>query len=329
MAPENQNEHTTTTDAAHEPVAHDAVDAHAPADSGEHSEAHGESHSAHPPELENFWNVLAKSSLNNEGKATHQIIKHFDPYVEDAGNARLHMLNQNVFFGILSVILTFVVLKVAMKRRALIPGRLQSAVEMLIEGLCKFFLGILGEKHGARYLPFLVALFLFILINNLMGLVPLLKSSTNAFETNIVLALCVFFYVQWTGIVRNGPKKYILHLMGNPTDAVSWAMVPLMLPLEIIGELIKPLSLSLRLFGNILGEDILLGVFVGIGIAMTAGILSPFHIENPWIGIPLHFPFMFLAALTSTIQALIFSLLASIYIMLMLPHEHEEEHVKE
>ncbi len=321
MAPENHNEHTAASDAAHEPVAHDDVEHTADAHAADHGDAHGDGHHEHPPELQNFWNLLAKSSLNEEGKVTHTVIKHFDPY---NGNVRIHMLNQNVFFGILSVILTFVVLKVAMKRRALIPGRLQSAVEMLIEGLCKFFLGILGEKHGARYLPFLVSLFLFILINNLMGLVPLLKSSTNTFETNIVLGLCVFSYVQWTGIVRNGPKKYLLHLMGNPTDAVSWAMVPLMLPLEIIGELIKPLSLSLRLFGNILGEDILLGVFVMLGIAITAGVLSPVGIENPWIGIPLHFPFLFLATLTSTIQALIFSLLAAVYIMLMLPHDHEE-----
>jgi F-type H+-transporting ATPase subunit a len=89
-----------------------------------------------------------------------------------------------------------------------------------------------------------------------------------------------------------------------------WWLFPLMVPLHIIEELIKPISLSLRLFGNILGEDTLLAVFAGL-IVLIPGILN----------LPLQFPFMFLAILFSTIQALIFSTLAAVYIALMLPHE--------
>jgi len=103
-----------------------------------------------------------------------------------------------------------------------------------------------------------------------------------------------------------------------------WLMSPLMLVLEVLGELIKPISLSLRLFGNIMGEDILLGVFAMLGILITGALLRPVGIEHVWLGIPLHFPFLFLAALTSTIQALIFSLLSCVYILLMLPHDEEE-----
>src|SRR5680860_610886 len=279
---------------------------HNPAQDNAHGGEHGGSH---VPELENFWNLLAKSKLNNENTVTHKVIKHFDPYVADANQASLHKMNQNIFFALLSVVLIWYVLWRGMRKRALIPGRFQSAVEMVIDGLSTFFLGILGEKHGRRYLPFLIALFLFILVNNLLGLVPLMKSSTNMFQTNIILGLCVFIYVQYTGLRYNGPKNYILHLMGNPKDAIGWCMVPLMLPLEILAELIKPISLSLRLFGNIMGEDILLGVFVVLGITLTGIMLTPLNFEHIWIGIPLHLPFLFLAALTGTIQALIFSLL--------------------
>jgi F-type H+-transporting ATPase subunit a len=194
---------------------------------------------------------------------------------------------------------------------------------MLVEGMSRFFVSILGEKHGPRHLPFLLGLFFFILFNNLMGLVPFMKSSTNAWQLNISLAICVFLYVQYTGLRYLGPRKYLLHLLGNPENAVMWVLSPLLFALHVVGELVKPLSLSLRLFGNILGEDILLGVFAMLGITLTALLLKPVGIEHPLVGIPLQLPFLFLALLTSTIQALIFALLSCVYILLMLPHEEE------
>jgi len=134
----------------------------------------------------------------------------------------------------------------------------------------------------------------------------------------VALASTVFFYVQWAGIRENGIVGYIDHLMGSPRDLVGWLMVPLNLPLHILEELIKPLSLSLRLFGNILGEDSLIAAFVALGIAA----LVFFHLP---LGLPLQLPFMMLAMLTGTIQALVFSLLSTIYISLMLPHEEGAE----
>jgi F-type H+-transporting ATPase subunit a len=297
---------------------------HEPVAEGAHGEAvgHAEGHEGgheggHTPELENFWNLLAKSSLNKEGTFTGKIIKQFDPYVENAQEANLHKVIQNVFFGIVSVF----ILGRGMRKNAVIPGRFPAAIETLIEGLCNFFTGILGEKHAKPHLPFLVSLFLFIMVNNLMGLIPLMKSSTTTFETNIVLGLCVFAYVQYNGLRKNGLKNYILHLMGSPKDAVTWCLAPFMFVLEVLAELIKPLSLSLRLFGNIMGEDILLGVFVMLGITLTGVLLGPVGIHEPMVALPLHFPFMFLATLTSVIQALIFSLLSCVYILLMLPHD--------
>ncbi|MFP4379360.1 MAG: F0F1 ATP synthase subunit A [Candidatus Sumerlaeia bacterium] len=320
-----QNEHSENNPLSHESTmtpedyaAHAGEVDHGVAHEGDHG-----GHEAHVPELENFWNLLSKTSLNNPDMPTHHIIKHFDPYVEDPYEATLHKTNQNVFFGLVAIILTIVLARWALRKRAMIPDRAQSAAEILIEGLNNFFLSILGVKYGPRYIPFLLALFFFILVSNLMGLIPLLKSSTSTFQTNVVLGLCVFIYVQYTGLRYNGPKKYFLHLLGNPQGPVMWVMAPFLLVIEILGELIKPLSLSLRLFGNILGEDILLGVFAMLGVAMMAVILP--GIDHPIVGIPLHLPFMFLATLTSTIQALIFALLSCVYVMLMLPHEEHSE----
>jgi F-type H+-transporting ATPase subunit a len=109
-------------------------------------------------------------------------------------------------------------------------------------------------------------------------------------------------------------------MAGSPRSAISWFMVPIMLPVHLIGELAKPVSLSCRLFGNVFGEDMLLVAFTSLGVATLSFAHSP-------IGIPWQIPFLVLALLTSTIQALVFTVLSTIYLLLMLPHEehgHEE-----
>ena len=108
---------------------------------------------------------------------------------------------------------------------------------------------------------------------------------------------------------------------GSPRNLTGWALAPLMLPIHLMGELAKPISLSCRLFGNVFGEDMLLVGFASLGI----GILSFAH--SP-VGIPIHAIFFPLALLTSGLQAFVFTVLTTIYILLMLPHEdhgHEGE----
>jgi F-type H+-transporting ATPase subunit a len=164
--------------------------------------------------------------------------------------------------------------------------------------------------------PFLGTLFIFILVMNYAGLVPFLKSPTANLNTTLAMATCVFLYVQWTGIRSFGLLGYLDHLAGSPRDLVGFVLIPLMLPLHIVGELVKPMSLSLRLFGNITGEDVLLAVFVGLGVGL-AGVFvhgAPFGIPIQAIVYPLLLIFGF-------IQALVFTLLSTIYFYMMLPHE--------
>jgi F-type H+-transporting ATPase subunit a len=157
-------------------------------------------------------------------------------------------------------------------------------------------------------------------------LVPGLKAPSSSFKFTFALGLSTFCYVQYHALRENGLKRYVYHLMAEPKDAITWCLAPLFLVLEIISELIKPVSLSLRLFGNIFGEDKLLAIFLGLGIMLAT--LLP-GVEQPIIGVPLHLPFFFLVVLLSTIQALVFSVLAAIYILLLLPHEHHEEEAGE
>ena len=230
----------------------------------------------------------------------------------------IHFLHrwENVAFSLVAAFFLVIVSFLATRKKSIIPTPLQNAVEFVVESLEQLVTGIIGPK-GRAYVPFIGTLFLYILTQNFMGLVPGFKAPTSNLNTTVALAVCVFFYVQGIGIKQNGLWGYILHLMGSPRDIVGWIMVPLNFPLHILEEFIKPLSLSLRLFGNILGEDSLIAAFVGLGILALSFIHSP-------VGLPIQFPFLILSMLLGTIQALVFSLLSTIYISLMLPHEEHE-----
>lgn len=227
----------------------------------------------------------------------------------------VHFLHrwENVVFSLLAGVSLIGISFFATRKKTMIPGPLQNGLELAVESLENLVTGIIGPR-GRAYVPFIGTLFLYILTQNLMGLVPGLKAPTSSLNTTAALAICVFFYVQGIGIQQNGFFGYIHHLMGSPQDLVGWIMVPLNLPLHILEEFIKPMSLSLRLFGNILGEESLIAAFVGLGILALSFAHSP-------IGLPLQLPFLMLSILLGSIQALVFSLLTTIYISLMLPHE--------
>ncbi|MDX9858498.1 MAG: F0F1 ATP synthase subunit A [candidate division Zixibacteria bacterium] len=202
----------------------------------------------------------------------------------------------------------------AYSRRSMIPAGVQNVVEMYVEGMYSFFKSILGDHEARRYTPYLGTLFIYIFVNNLWGLIPGGHSPSTSINITGTLAIATFCYAQYTGMARLGILGYLDHLAGQPRGVMGWVLVPLMLPLHIIGELAKPLSLALRLFGNITGEDVLVAAFVGLGVMALAFTGSP-------VGLPLNLPFIFLGILLSLIQALVFTLLSSIYILMMLPHE--------
>ena len=231
----------------------------------------------------------------------------------------LHRFEPVVFSLFVALVLSLIAF-LATRNRRLVPGPLQNVVEYAVEMLYDFVVGILGPKYGPRYVPYLGTLFIYILAMNLFGLIPFMDSPTSSLNVTVGLALCTFLYVQYTGIRELGPLGYVDHMAGSPRSAISWCMVPIMLPVHLIGELAKPVSLSCRLFGNVFGEDMLLVAFTSLGVATLSFVHSP-------VGIPWQFPFLVLALLTSTIQALVFTVLSTIYLLLMLPHEehgHEE-----
>jgi F-type H+-transporting ATPase subunit a len=251
------------------------------ASTGQASEGGGGAH------LPNFWEMI----FGHEGFLGH---------LKDI----VYALGTSVLFAVLS-------LKVY-RNRQMIPGKLQNLLELCVESMFNFITTILG-KDAVKYTPFLGTLFFYILINNLWGVIPGGHSPSTSINVTASLAIMVFLYSQYTGITRLGIVGWLDHLAGQPRSLIGWVLVPLLLPIHVVGEIAKPASLALRLFGNITGEDILVAAFVGLGIMVLSFAHSP-------IGLPLNVPFILLGLLLSTIQALVFTLLSTVYILLMLPH---------
>jgi len=180
----------------------------------------------------------------------------------------------------------------------LFPKKGQNVFEIIIGGLEDFMVEITGSE-GRFFFPFIAAVFLFILVSNLIGLVPGFFSPTANLNTTLALALCTFVYTHIIGIKFHG-VKYIKHFMGP-----IWWLAPLMLPIELIGHLARVMSLSVRLFGNIFGKEMVLSI-----LFMLAGLfLAPL-------------PILFLGILVSFIQALVFMLLATMYFVGAMEHAH-------
>ena len=267
------------------------------------AEPQGESSESKP---QGFTNVIALLAGANPHAAWAHFLEHYEVLV----------------FSLLVALLLVLVAFLAGRNPQLVPSGLQNGVEMVVEGLSDFIISIIGPKQGPRFVPFLGTLFIYILAMNLFGLIPFMHSPTASLNVTVALALTVFVYVQYIGFRELGPLGWLDHMLGSPRDLTGWLLAPLMLPIHILGELAKPISLSCRLFGNIFGEDMLLVAFATLGVTMLPFKQLPF-------GVPMHAIFFPLALLGSALQALVFTVLSSIYILLMLPHEHHDEHEHE
>jgi len=210
-----------------------------------------------------------------------------------------HVIPDYIVMCFFVAIFLVLFLGLASRKRSLVPSKLQSVMEMIIETFEGLLTDIIGEQ-GKKYLPMIGTIGLFILFCNLIGLVPGLMSPTTKLNVTAGCALSIFVYYHWQGIRAQGFLKYLKHFTG-PIPF----MAPLMLPIEIISHFSRPISLSIRLFGNIFAEELLIVVIASI---------IPFLL-------PL--PFMAIAIITGSIQAFVFVLLSCIYIAGAVAHEEE------
>jgi len=218
---------------------------------------------------------------------------------------------ENIIFSLIIIAVIAIIAYLGCRRKELIPqNRFQTACETIFGFLDDFVCGVLGPQ-GRRYTPFIGTLFIYILCMNLAGIVPFLKSPSASWSTTLALALCVFVYVQYAGLRKLGARGYLDHMLGRPRGIVALSVfIPLlMFFLHIIAELVKPISLSLRLRSNMWGDDMLLAVIAGFGLK----------------GVPLFIFSSLLAIIASIVQAVVFCLLTTIYFALVLTEEETEE----
>jgi F-type H+-transporting ATPase subunit a len=199
------------------------------------------------------------------------------------------------------VVAVFLMLVLGLSARKLsrIPSNRQNILELIIETFESLLVDIIGED-GRKYLPMIGSIGLFIFSANLLGLVPGFMSPTSKLNVTAGCAVSVFIYYHWQGMKAQGVVKYLKHFTG-PIPALA----PLLFPIEVISHFSRPVSLSLRLFGNIFAEELLILIIASI---------VPFVL-------PL--PFMAVAIFTAVIQAFVFVLLACIYIAGAVAHEED------
>jgi F-type H+-transporting ATPase subunit a len=187
------------------------------------------------------------------------------------------------------------------------PGRLQILVEDGLAAVNGLLRDIIGPK-GPRYLPIIAGIGLFIWLSNMAGLVPGLMAPTSNINVTLGCALTVFVYYHIQGVKEQGLGPYLKHFAAPP--GVPLFIAPVMLPIEIISHLSRVLSLSIRLFGNVFGEELVILILFTI---------VPFLV-------PL--PMMALGVITGSLQAFIFVMLTMIYLAgaVAVEHEHHEEH---
>jgi len=214
----------------------------------------------------------------------------------------------------------------ATRRLELVPRGAQNAMEVVLEQIQGMIDDVMGPQ-GRPYLPFIATLGLFILTANLMSLVPGLAGPTTNLNTTAACALVVFFAYHAIGLRKQGVVTYIKHFMGP-----VWWLAPLMMPIEIISHLARPLSLTLRLFGNMVGGHILLAViFFLMGLNGLIGWALHGGLAGALVGglsgvIAIVFTVGFLyplKMLVSFLQAFIFVMLTMLYIAGAIEHAEE------
>ncbi|MGE0171645.1 MAG: F0F1 ATP synthase subunit A [Oligoflexales bacterium] len=175
---------------------------------------------------------------------------------------------------------------------------IRTIVETLLDFVSDLGKSLIGEKHYRSFLPLLCTLFLFIFVSNLTGLVPGFVPSTESINTNLAMGISVFLVYNFAGFKEHG-SHYIQQFLGPVVF-----LMPLMLIIELVAHFARPISLSLRLYGNIFGDHLVLSVFTGLTYLILPSFL------------------LFFGLLVASLQSFVFTLLSGIYISMAMSHDH-------
>lgn len=225
------------------------------------------------------------------------------PYVPlDINGIDISFTNSSLWMGV-CVLLSVTFLILAARQKAMVPGRLQMFAEMIYEMVANMVRENTGDSPEARkFFPFIFTLFILVLMGNLMGMFPESFTYTSHIAVTGALALVVFAMVIVLGLVRHGFHFFSLFV----PPGVPKLMWPLIIPIEVLSFLVRPLTLSVRLFANMMAGHLMLEVFAGFSVMMGVGFgIAPMLFNSVMIG----FEFMI-----AYLQAYVFAILSCIYL---------------
>ena len=165
---------------------------------------------------------------------------------------------------ILTSVIILLIAKMATKNLRAVPTGTQNVMEAFLGGVIAMGKDVIGEEHARKYLPLIATIGLFVLINNLIGIIPGFESPTSNINITLTLALVVFVYYNFEGVKKQGAFTYFKNFvhLGEMNPIAKFLMSLLMYPIEIVSHLSRIVSLSFRLFGNIKGDDLFLWVLL-------------------------------------------------------------------
>lgn len=232
----------------------------------------------------------------------------------EIGGLDLSFTNSSVYM-VLTIVMAAGFLILATSRRGLVPSRMQSSAELLYEFVGKTLRENAGEE-GMRFFPLVFSLFMFVLVANLVGMFPYAFTVTSHIIVTFALAMLVFLTVTIYGLWRNGLGFFRLFL----PSGVPLVLAPIIVPIEMVSYLSRPISHSVRLFAVMLAGHITLKVFAGFVVSLgSLGILGLFATVLPLL---MTIALTGLELLMSVIQAYIFTMLSCMYLKDALQSEH-------
>jgi F-type H+-transporting ATPase subunit a len=218
----------------------------------------------------------------------------------------LHISQANVMMLVAGA-LTLLLMWVGMSPRAMIPGRLQSAAEMAYETVLNMCLEQIGPE-GRKFFPFVFTLFFFILFGNLMGVFPLLFTFTSHIAVTVALSLLVFILVTLVALKEHG-----LHFFSYfVPQGVPVVLLPLMVLIEVISYLSRIISLSVRLFANMMAGHVMLEVFGGFVVLLGAA--GGIYLVPAALSLSVNVILIGFEILVASLQAYVFAILTCIYL---------------
>ncbi len=207
----------------------------------------------------------------------------------------------------IAVAVSTLFLSVAMRKSEMVPGRMQMGAEMLYEFVSKMVNENIGSK-GRQYFPFVFTLFMFILMGNILGLLPFAFTYTSHLVVTGFLAVLVFVMTIAFGVINHGIKFFGLFLPAG----LPWWLVPFVLPLELISFFVRPITHSVRLFANMMAGHMILKIV--IGFAITAASAGGLWVLLGIMPVLFNVVMMLFELLVAGIQAYVFAILACVYL---------------